>query len=701
MMRRNMIPQTARLRKVHERARSEFEDAECAVRDERQQCLQDRRFYSIAGAQWDGPWSEAFTNKPKLEVNKIHLSVIRVINEWRNNRLDVSFVSKDGSDAGQLADACAELYRADEQDSGAEEAYDNGYEEAVGGGIGAWRYRACYEDECDDENEHQRIRIEPIHDADTCVFFDANCKRQDKADARRCWVLTSYTHEAYEEKYDQQPSTWPKSIWQADGTAFTWVTVDTVWVAEYYEVEEIPDIVEVWVERATSNQQRLRASDLDEIEADEIGSRRSLRRTGWKLERTKKVTRKRVRKYVMDGAGVLEDCGYIAGNNIPVVVTYGKRWVVDQVERCMGHVRLAKDAQRLKNMQLSKLAEISGKSTVEKPILTPEQVQGHEIYWARDNIEDYPYLLVNPILDANGQEVATGPIGYTKPPTIPQALAALLEITETDLRDLLGNQEAGEQMQPGASGKLIELVQAKLDMQAFVYVDNMRKAVKRGGEIWLGMARELYVEEGRKMKGLNREGKPSSIELLKPGVTYKGATTYDNDLTAATFDVYVETGPTTQSRKQSVVRAMTAVMQVTDDPETRSVLTSMIMMNLEGEGLQDVRDYFRGKMIRLGVAKPTKEEQEEIAQEQANQKPDANQEYLRAAARQAEADVIKKASEADLNAVKKLQIEQDIDVSKGEQALDALDRLTPGASPSASPREQPTKNSGTSPRVNG
>lgn len=461
-MRRTM---NRKLRQVHERARTEFQSAESAVRNEREQCLEDRRFYSIAGAQWDGAWAEAFSNKPKLEVNKIHLSVIRVINEWRNNRLDVTFTSKDGTDAGRLADSCAELFRADEEDSGAEEAYDNAYEEAVGGGIGAWRYRACYEDEGDDENEYQRIKIEPIHDADTCVFFDANCKRQDKADARRCWVLTSFTHEAYEEKYGEDPSTWPKSIWIDNNSGFEWVTADIVWVAEYYEVEEQPDVIEVWVERATGNEQRLRASELDEEEPDELGSRRSLRRSGWRRERTKRITRKRVRKYIMDGAKVIEDCGYIAGPNIPVVVTYGKRWVVDSVERCMGHVRLAKDVQRLKNMQLSKLAEISGKSTIEKPILTPEQVSGHEIYWSRDNIEDYPYLLVNPILDANGAEVATGPIGYTKPPQVPQALAALLQITEQDMSDLLGNQQAGEEMQPNASGKLLELVQAKLDMQ--------------------------------------------------------------------------------------------------------------------------------------------------------------------------------------------------------------------------------------------
>ncbi len=61
----------------------------------------------------------------------------------------------------------------------------------------------------------------------------------------------------------------------------------------------------------------------------------------------------------VSGGKVLEDAGYIAGKNIPIVVVYGKRWFVDNIERCMGAVRLAKDAQRLKNMQLSKLGEIS------------------------------------------------------------------------------------------------------------------------------------------------------------------------------------------------------------------------------------------------------------------------------------------------------------------------------------------------------
>jgi len=180
---------------LHEEFIQDFSNIQSTYRDERKQCLEDRRFYSIAGAQWEGDLAAQFENKPKLEVNKIHLSIMRIFSEYRNNRITVDFLPKDGND--KLADTCDSLYRADEQDSQAEEAYDNAFEEAVGGGIGAWRLIADYEDEEDDENDYQRIRIEPIFDADSSVFFDLNAKRQDKSDAKRCYVITSMTHKAF------------------------------------------------------------------------------------------------------------------------------------------------------------------------------------------------------------------------------------------------------------------------------------------------------------------------------------------------------------------------------------------------------------------------------------------------------------------------------------------------------------------------
>jgi len=611
----------------------EFDAIQSAMRDERLQCLSDRRFYSIAGAQWEGTLGEQFDNKPKFEVNKIHLSVMRIINEYRNNRITVDFVSKDGDD-DKLSEVCDGLYRADEEDSVADEAYDNAFEEAVGGGFGAWRLRNVYEDEYDDEDDRQRIRIEPIYDADSTVFFDLNAKRQDKSDARSCYVLTAMTYDAYVEQWNDDPASWPHEVSDAE---FDWATPDTVYVAEVYKVEERSETIRIF-ETIDGEEERYSAQDFEDNEELEM----TLEAIGTKEVRQKRVKRRKVRKYIMSGSGILEDAGYIAGTEIPIVPVYGKRWFIDNIERCMGHVRLAKDAQRLKNMQLSKLGEISALTPIEKPIFSPEQVAGHEIMWAEDNIKNYPYLLVNPITDANGNETIGGPVGYTKPPQIPPALAGLLQITEQDMQDILGRQEAGEEIAPNISGKAIELIQSRLDMQSFIYMSNMAKAVKRSGEIWLSMAREILVEPGRKMKALGRQGDVSMIELGKPVLNEEtGEIEYENDLSGAKFDVMVDVGPSSSSRRAATVRSLMGMIQISADPETRTVLTAMAMMNMEGEGIGEVRDYFRKRLVMMGVIEPTEEEAMEMMQMAQNQQPDPQSLYLQAEAAKAQAQAVK------------------------------------------------------------
>lgn len=666
-----------RHQEVHSAAMSEFDNVQSAVRDERRQNLQDRRFYSIAGAQWEGPLGEQFENKPKFEVNKVHLAVIRIFNEYRNNRITVNFVSKDGLEGDDLADVCDGLYRADEQDSGAEEAYDNAFEEAVGGGFGAWRLRTDYEDDEDPDEDKQRILIEPIFDADSSVFFDLQAKRQDKADATRCWILTSMTPEAYEEEWGHSPASWPKSIHQHE---FDWLTPDVVYVAEYFAIEVKRETIHIW-ETLDGTEKRLTDDEL-EIQFDELEA------TGAKEVRTKKLRKKRVHKYIMSGGGVLEDCGYIAGPNIPVVPVYGKRWFVDNVERSMGHVRLAKDSQRLKNMQISKLGEISALSATEKPILTPEQTAGHQVMWSEDNVKNYPYLLINPMTDAAGNELPAGPLGYTKPPSIPPSMAALLQITEQDMQDLLGSQQPGEKMESNISTETAMIGQNRLDMQTFIYMSNMAKAMRRGGEIWLGMAKEVLVEEGRMMKSLGSQGEMERIELLRPMVQESGAIEYANDLAKAKFDVTVDVGPSSSSKRQSTVRSLTKMASITDDPETKQVLGAMAMMNMEGEGIGDVRAYFRKKLLRMGVVNPTEQESKDMAEEQANAKPSANDEYLQAAAEnerskaaENQADILLKQAKTDQTRAETVDTVVGTDIKQGEQAMKVIETLGPRITP--------------------
>lgn len=663
------ITNDQRLANLHSEALRQFNDIQTALRDERLQCLQDRRFYSLCGAQWEGPLWDQYENKPKFEVNKIMLAVIRIVNEYRNNRITVDYVSKDGTENERMAEVCDGLYRADEQASVADEAYDNAFEEAVGGGIGAWRLRTVYEDEENDEDDRQRIRFEPIFDADSSVFFDLNAKRQDKSDAKYCFVVTSMTRESYKETYNDDPTDWPKIIHQYE---FDWSTPDVVFVAEYYKIEEKTETVRIF-ETIDGTEERYTTKDFQNDEMLE----ETLLAIGTLEVRQKRVKRMRVHKYIMSGGKVLEDAGYLAGKCIPIVVVYGKRWFVDNIERCMGAVRLAKDAQRLKNMQLSKLGEISALSSVEKPILVPEQVAGHQVMWAEDNLRDYPYLLVNPITGADGGTTISGPVAYTKSPAIPPAMAALLALTESDMQDILGNQQGADKMVSGISGKAVEMIQTRVDMQSYIYMSNFAKGMKRCGEIWLSMAKDIYTEQSRKMKTISAAGASGVIELMQPMINQQtGEIEMANDLSSASFDVVADVGPSSSSKRAATVRALTGMMQITTDPETTQVLTAMAMMNMEGEGVSDANAYFRKKLLRMGVVKPSEDELEELMAEMQGTPQDPNSMYLQAAAEEAtakaakaRADTVETVASAELKRAQTLETLGKVDQTAQDMAM--------------------------------
>jgi hypothetical protein len=644
------VSNSQRLRDTHAEALRQFDAIQSALRNERLQCLQDRRFYSIAGAQWEGPLEQQYENKPKFEVNKVGLAVQRVVNEYRNNRITADFVSRDGSPT-EMADVCNKLFRADEQDSTANEAYDNAFEEAVGGGFGAWRLKAAYEDDEDPDNDRQRIRIEPIYDADSSVYFDLDAKRQDKADATHAFVLYSVTRDAYIEKYGDDPTTWPKEVYQ---TFFDWDTPDIVYVAEYYCVEDVSE--KQYVYRALDGtEEKYLETDFEKDETLE----ETLSAIGSEVVRERTIRRKRVRKYLLSGGKILKDDGYIAGKCIPIVPVYGKRWFVDNVERCMGIVRLAKDAQRLKNMQLSKLGEISALSSIEKPIMTPEQVAGHQVMWAKDNLENYPYLLVNPITGPDGSMQVSGPVAYTKSAAVPPAMAALLQVTEQDIDDILGNQREGDKIVSNISGDAVEMVQQRLEMQAFLYMSNYAKAVQRCGEIWLSMARDVYVEPKRKMKGVDEEGRASTIELMQPAMDENGALTSRNDVTQATLDVVTSVGPSFATQRAATRRTLLSMMQFAQDPQIQKMLLAALMQNIEGDGVKDVAKFMRKEMVAAGVMEPTQEEAQALAQAAQNQQPDPNVLYIqavsekeRAQAQKAQADSVNALADADLKRAK-------------------------------------------------
>jgi hypothetical protein len=658
-----------KLSEVHESALKEFDQIHGAVQDERAQCIEDRRFYSIAGAQWEGKLGDQYENRPKLEINKCHLAVMRIISEYRNNRITVDFTPRRPED-DDLADFCDGLFRADEQDSEAREAYDNAFEEGVGGGIGAWRLRTEYEDEYDPDNDYQRIRFEPIYDADKSVFFDLNAKRQDKADAMSCFVLNPMTRESYIEEYGDDPVSWPNIDDEPD---FDWVLDDSVYVAEYYKIKEKKEEY-IYFENILGDEEKRAAKDVTDEDLknlEDIGTKEKYRR---------KIKTRKVHKYIMSGGGVLEDCGVIAGKCIPIVPFYGKRWMVDNIERCMGQVRLAKDPQRLLNMQFSELAIHASTSSEEIPIFDPKQIKGVEGIWADQNVKRYTWLPAKALTDAEGNIIQSGPSGYTKPTQLPPALAACIQLSESSVQDIMGRQQAGEEISNQTSGRAVELIQDRIDMQTYIYLSNLEKSHKRSGEIYLEMAKDIYVDDKRPMKIITKEGEVSSKPIMISSFDGEDAVVESN-LSNANFDVNVEVGPSSSSKREAISRKIDSLLAVTNDPENRMILESMGQMHMEAEGMKGIREYHRKKLVKMGVEEPTEDDIEEMELEG---KPNANEEFLLAEAERAKAE----AEEKRASTVSKIADAEYKKAQSNSLRVDTAIKVQESKAPAAVPVEQ-------------
>ena len=623
----------------------------------RLKCLQDRRFVFVEGAMWEDALRLQFDNKPRFEVNKLHMSCVRIFNEYRNNRISVQFLPSDGDADHQTATFLQGKYRADERDGGGQEAADNCFEEGVAGGMGALRLRNVYTDPYDEEDDTQKIVFEPVYDADSSVFFDLGAKKYDKSDAKRCWVITSMARDEYHDKYGETNGLFDPYSFEGSGaqgfrkvqhmTEFDWFTPDVIYIAEYYKVEETKKRVHVF--RLLNQNQR--DMKVDEKDLDEK-TEQDLQAQGYTKVRVRTVKQRRVHKWVHDGGRVLEDEGFIAGRNIPVIPFYGKRAYIDNQERIMSHIRLGKDSARLFNMLVSFLAMLAAESPREKPIFTPEQIAGHQVTWAEDNIKNNPYLLINSITDINGNLVPAGPIGFTKPPSVPPALASLIEVIAASIQEVTGNQEAGEKMLSNVSDALVERIQSKVDMQAFIYMDNFGKTMKRCGEVWLDMAREIYDEDDRQVNVIGKDD-TRSLTKLKMSKMVDGVAQVVNDPTKGKYLVNVDSGPAFKSARDATVRSLVSMLQYIQDPQLASIVISLVLANMDGEGLDDLQEFLRMRLVTMGVVQPTEAEKAKVAEQQkeaAAQPPDAQTQYFLASAQHESA----KAGESHANTIKTL-----------------------------------------------
>lgn len=607
--------QTDALREVHRRAMQRFDACAIPTMENRAESLLARRFITIPGAQWDGDWGVQFEKSIRVEVNKVGRGVDKIERDYRDNRIVPDF-RPDGKEANdETADTLDGMHRADSYRFKSQQARDNAAFEAIAGGFGAYRMSNEWDDEDDRDNDHQRINpASIITDADQSVFFDINARLYDKSDAKYAFIRISLSREAFEEEYGDSASDFPENVlWKA----WDWFRPDTVAVAEYYVKEETKDTLWILTNTISGEEQRVWASEIED------GWLTQQVKDGWK-KRSQRRKRCRVHKYVLSGAEVLEDCGLIAGEFIPVVPIYGKRYFVEGIERWKGYVQDKMDSQRLYNSMVSKLAETNSLAPREVPLFAPEQMPpALASHWANMNIERHAYGLVEPLRDEAGQIVSAGPVGKIDPPQLAPVTATLLQVANGDLTEDMV--DGSDTVRANTSAEAMDLAATRVDAKSGIYLDNIRQSVQREGEIYLSIAQEVYTEEGREVETMDEEGGTGIAKLKKMVANENGESKVINDLQGARYKVIVSVTEATATRRDKTVKASLNVAEVANaagDMELAQASILTAVMNMDGEGMSDLKEYARKRAIAIGVAKPNEEEQRTMDEAAQQEQPD-------------------------------------------------------------------------------
>jgi len=638
-----------------------------AVDQQRDWSNEDIRFCDVDGAMYEDWFQDQFANRPKMEFNKVAQAVHRFNGEWASNRFEAKFLPDDGKTSEEDADLLSGLYRKDFRRSSGAEAVDNAVSEMAKGGFGAFRISTEFVDEEDPENDQQRIIFEPIYSAYASVIFDANAKKYDKSDARHATYLEEMTMQAAQEEWGFDVNSF---FDPPNQNRFNWNNQTSIWIGHFYEIHE--DKTEAIVFQDPFGQKKTLYKDDFKDFLSEMAD------GGFEEISRRKIIRKSVWKTIMAGSQILEDAVRIPGKLLPIIPMYGFRSYVDSKEFWYGIVRKNKDANRLFNMSATSIAESAATTSKDMPIFTDDQVEGRESELSEMHLGKFNYAIVNQQYDQEGNAIPSGPVGTWAASRVDANDAAVMQVASDYIREETGGAPQ-DVMDPEASGKAINAMISRVDMNTFTLMDNIAKTLKRGGEVYQSIAGEVHDVE-RAVNIIKEDGTDGQVNLHEIVIDEQtGKSKAVNDVTNGVFEVIVDTGPAFASRKRETLEMLKDIMTITPpDSPYIPFLYSEIIENVDGVGLKDLRNFNNNQKLMQGLRQP--ETEEEAAQVKAAQEGQRNEqnEYLQALAEREKAEaqeslsnIDKNASSTRLNDAKTAETIAGIDISRFKAANEA------------------------------
>lgn len=654
-----------------EQFKKDFSEDYSATEEQRDKSNEEFRFFTVPGGQWEGFLEDHYQNRSKLELDQTSDYVYRTYGQWTQNRIGITYSPDDDKTTDSDADILNGLYRKDFRRNNGVVAIDNAVLEVMGAGTGAFHIATEYVDKESVDDDRMRVVFRPIHNAYSMVAWDSTAKRIDKADAKRCTVVHEYSKDAFMREYPDLPLS--SAVRPNDRRLFNWTTKTGVYVAERYEIKKEKAIAYIFQNPLTGKTENLTSKRNEERETIA-----EAKRQGMELSRKKEIERQYVVKSIFYGDGFIKKNVRIQGKYIPIIPLYGYRAYIDGAEFFHGLVRKRMDAQRLFNMEVSLVAENAATANKRIPLFTEEQMERVKNLWATD-ISKKNYLLADPVYDKQGNIQHLGPTGYLEPPVMDENTRSLIELTSNFIGTGTGGSPQ-DTIDPDASGKAINAILKRVDLNVQPIIENIATGLKWAGEVYRAIAADIHTQHG-KARVLAEDGTESMVTLMELSMdTETGEPTTINDLSKGRFEVVIDTGPAYETKREETVETLKDILSSLDPNHPYySAVLGLLIENLDGPGIDDLRDYVKRDLLIKGVKQPETDEDQAVL-DSLNQE-DPQDELIEAATQQqlAEAESLRAKSEkdyadAELKRAEAVDTVEDIDRKKIETLSNVLAR---------------------------
>lgn len=514
--------------------RERYERAVEADQENRELAIDDLKFVTVPGNQWDEQQRKARKGRPCYEFPILRSHWRQVVNDQKRARPGIKIRPVENGDV-KGAELRQGLIRNIESRSNAERAYDSAFELVTASGFGAWRISTEYST---DDSWDQDLCVRPIPDPLTSVWFDPDAKSPDMRDAKYAFVEETMSRDRFKELY-------PK----ADLVSFesakeygTWFGEDTVRVAEYWRLVPITKTLLLLSDGRTVD-----ASELGDGELEQLAAQ------GITVERQRTVKTTKVVSSIVSGAEEIDGPYDSVFDRIPIVPVYANRHFIEGKWVWCGMVRFSRDPQRLLNYNFTTGQEILAKQHKATPIVTVKMLEGagQKALWDKSNVMDLPYLPITP------DPLMPGGPQFLTPPPVHAAFAQFgqLAIDMLKASDGIFDASVGARSNE-TSGKAIMARQQEGDTATFDYQDALNFGIQSTGEILLSALPKVY-DTPRAIRVLGKDGGEDFIQLYQPTPDGKVI----NDLSAGKYDVTVATGPGYDTQRMEFVDALVQLSQ--------------------------------------------------------------------------------------------------------------------------------------------